>query len=90
MCKESYINEQLKLGITDILYSVNIAQQQGYIYLLVEHQSTADVLMPFRIVKYICAIMDHHLKQTCKNELPLVVPLAFYHGQSATLIARIY
>lgn len=79
--KESYIDKQLKLNITDILYSVNVQQKSGYIYLLVEHQSTADVLMPFRMLKYIFAIMDQHLKGSKDKILPLVIPMVFYHGQ---------
>lgn len=81
LCKESYINKQLKLDITDMLYSVNIEQQMGYIYLLIEHQSSVDLLMPFRMIKYSCDIMDHHIKQNNTTILPLIVPMVFYHGK---------
>lgn len=80
LCKGSYIDENLKLGIADILYSVNIQQQSAYLYLLVEHQSNADPLMAFRIFKYICDIMDNHQNKTKEKILPLVVPMVFYHG----------
>ena len=83
LCKESYIDEHLKLGITDILYSANIQQQSAYLYLLVEHQSSEDELMPFRILKYICDIMDHHMNKTKGKILPIVVPMVFYHGKKA-------
>lgn len=83
LCKESYIDEHLKLGITDILYSAKIKQQSAYLYLLVEHQSSEDELMPFRILKYICDIMDHHTNKTKEKILPIVVPMVFYHGKKA-------
>ncbi len=83
ICKESYIDEELKEYIDDIVYKVNVEEeQQGYIYLALEHQSTAKHLMAFRFIKYQLSIIDNHLKQNpnCKY-LPLVFPLLYYHGK---------
>lgn len=82
ICKESYIDEELKECIDDIVYKVNIEnKQQGYIYLALEHQSTATHFMAFRFIKYQLAIIDNHLKQNPNNKyLPLVFPLLYYHG----------
>ena len=82
ICKESYIDEELKEYIDDIVYRVNIEEgQQGYIYLALEHQSTAKHLMAFRFIKYQLAIIDNHLKQHPNSKyLPLVFPLLYYHG----------
>lgn len=81
--KESYIDEYLKLALTDILFAVSFQQKPGYLYTLVEHQSTPDKLMPFRFLKYMIAIMEQHLKTTQQDQLPIVYPLLFYSGQSA-------
>lgn len=81
LCKESFVGKDLSEKVTDILYSVRIQQQEGYIYILVEHQSTPEILMPFRIQEYIVRIMREHLTQTKKNILPIVVPIVFYNGQ---------
>ncbi|MHA2040139.1 MAG: Rpn family recombination-promoting nuclease/putative transposase [Promethearchaeota archaeon] len=35
-----------------MLYTAQFGQRQGYLYLLVEHQSTPDKLMPYRLLKY--------------------------------------
>jgi predicted transposase/invertase (TIGR01784 family) len=78
--KESFINDSLKLQIADILYSAEFGDQLGYLYILIEHQSTPSELMPFRILQYMVAIMNHHLTKTGKNRLPIVYPMIFYNG----------
>lgn len=82
ICKESYIDEELKESIDDIVYKVNVdEEQQGYIYLALEHQSTAKHFMAFRFIKYQLAIISNHLKQNPNSKyLPLVFPLLYYHG----------
>lgn len=81
--KESFIDEKLKMQITDILFSVDFAGKPGYIYLLLEHTSTVDRMLPFRMLKYSIAVMEYHLKKN-KNKkdavLPIVYPLMFYTG----------
>ena len=78
-CKDSYVDEKLKLSMADVLYQVKFAGQDGYLYVLVEHQSTVDKMMPFRFLKYILRIMDDHLNQG-NNCLPVVYPLLFFQG----------
>jgi predicted transposase/invertase (TIGR01784 family) len=80
--KESFIDDKLKLQITDLLYTTKFNEKNGYIYLLVEHQSTAKRLMPFRIAKYIIAIMDWHLQREDTETLPMVYPMIFYSGKT--------
>jgi predicted transposase/invertase (TIGR01784 family) len=79
--KESYVDEQLKLLVTDMLFSADFGATPGYLYLLVEHQSMADRLMPLRILKYMTAIMEQHLKKSNSGQLPVVYPLLFYNGK---------
>lgn len=50
-------------------------------YVLVEHQSSAERLMPLRILKYQIEIIQTYISQYKTEEnLPLVVPLVFYNG----------
>ncbi|HGG5248837.1 TPA: Rpn family recombination-promoting nuclease/putative transposase [Salmonella enterica subsp. enterica serovar Paratyphi B] len=77
----SYVDEELKEMHSDILYSVKMAQdEQCLLYCVVEHQSTEDELMAWRMTKYTIRAMDDHLKKGYKT-LPVVVPLLFYHGE---------
>jgi predicted transposase/invertase (TIGR01784 family) len=80
LCPESYIDEALKLTASDILYKANIAGKLAYIYILAEHESKADKLLPFWVIKYTTSILDRHIKQYPKKPLPLVIPLVLYTG----------
>ncbi|TAK73139.1 MAG: Rpn family recombination-promoting nuclease/putative transposase [Gammaproteobacteria bacterium] len=77
----SQIDEMRKEVIVDLLYKTTIAEREAYLYLLVEHQSTPDELMAFRMLKYSCNIIDEHLKRTKKKTLPLIYPMVIYHGE---------
>jgi predicted transposase/invertase (TIGR01784 family) len=81
LCSETYIDKELQKKASDILYSVNIKGNKGYLYILAEHQSSPDKLMPLRIAQYTCAIMQRHKKEHPEKKLPLVVPLVLYHGK---------
>lgn len=76
----SHIDEILKQRCSDILYSLEINDSPGYVYCLIEHQSKAEKLMPFRMLSYQVAIMQRHLDQGY-DQLPLVIPLLLYHGR---------
>ncbi|MDC9583208.1 Rpn family recombination-promoting nuclease/putative transposase [Xenorhabdus sp. PR6a] len=77
----SFIDEKLRKLYTDVLYSVETVQGEGYIYCVIEHQSTPDPMMAWRLMQYSVSVMASHLKNGHKK-LPLVVPLLFYHGKT--------
>lgn len=81
--KDSFIDKHLQLALTDMLFSVQFNKHPGYLYTLVEHQSKPDKLMPFRLLKYMLAIMEQHLKTTQQMKLPVVYPMLFYNGKTA-------
>ncbi|EII0382499.1 Rpn family recombination-promoting nuclease/putative transposase [Salmonella enterica] len=76
----SFVDQTLRELHSDVLYSVETAEgHAGYIYCLLEHQSTADRMMAWRMMRYSMAVMDAHLKKG-NDTLPVVVPLLFYQG----------
>ncbi|MEI8055082.1 MAG: Rpn family recombination-promoting nuclease/putative transposase [bacterium] len=77
---ESHIDDKLKLQITDLLYYAEFSGKPGYIYVLIEHQANPHKLMPFRLIKYMIAIMEDHLKKTKDDILPVIYPCIFYTG----------
>jgi predicted transposase/invertase (TIGR01784 family) len=79
--KESYLDDKLRLQIVDLLYTVKVNEEPGYIYTLIEHMSTYDRLLPFRMLKYMIAIMEHHLKKTGTKKLPFIFPMIVYTGK---------
>ncbi|HGN0867284.1 TPA: Rpn family recombination-promoting nuclease/putative transposase [Providencia alcalifaciens] len=75
----SFIDKTLRSRLSDLLYRVETKQGSGYFYLLVEHQSTPDKLMGWRLMHYAFSAMNQHLQQG-HHALPLIVPIQFYHG----------
>lgn len=80
LTSSSFVDEALRSRLSDMLYAVRTTQGRGYIYCLIEHQSRPDKRMAFRLLRYSLAAMQQHLAQG-NEDLPLVVPLLFYHGQ---------
>jgi predicted transposase/invertase (TIGR01784 family) len=80
MQPRSYINEVRQESEVDVLFKTTIDNKEAYLYFLLEHQSKPDPLMPFRLLKYLCNIMDDHLKTHKTKKLPLIYPLVVYHG----------
>ncbi|WGM04084.1 Rpn family recombination-promoting nuclease/putative transposase [Arsenophonus nasoniae] len=78
----SFIDSEMKNYQSDILYSVSTTKGSGYIYVLIEHQSTPDKLMAWRLMRYSLAAMHKHLEQGNK-QLPLVFPILFYCGEQS-------
>ncbi|MEQ4734063.1 MULTISPECIES: Rpn family recombination-promoting nuclease/putative transposase [unclassified Providencia] len=79
LTNSSFIDKQLRSRLSDVLYSVQTSHGTGYIYLLVEHQSTPDKLMAWRLMHYAFLAMNQHMQQG-STVLPLVIPILFYHG----------
>ena len=82
----SFIDPELKALHTDILYSIllrNTLQEKAYIYVHVEHQSSPDKMMAFRMVKYAIKIIDRDLKSDHKTStLPVIIPVVIYNGKN--------
>lgn len=79
--KNSFVKDDLQEQSADILFSADFGDKHGYLYVLIEHQSTASEILPFRILKYVVSIMEEHLKKEETNILPIVFPICIYNGQ---------
>lgn len=76
---DSFIEGDLRAYYSDVLWSLKTTEGDGYIYVVIEHQSTPDAHMAFRLMRYAIAAMQKHL-DAGHPQLPLVVPMLFYHG----------
>lgn len=76
----SFVEDDLRQYFSDILYSLKTSNGDGYIHVLVEHQSTPDRHMAFRLMRYAVAAMHRHLEAGHK-QLPMVIPVLFYTGK---------
>jgi len=80
----SFVDEDLRRSQTDVLYEVERVENDAslWLYILLEHQSTPDRWMRFRLLKYCCRIWDMHLAQRpTPRELRPIAPLVFYQGE---------
>ncbi|PRD14458.1 Rpn family recombination-promoting nuclease/putative transposase [Pantoea coffeiphila] len=76
----SFVEENLRAFYSDVLYSVKTTSGEGYIHILIEHQSSPDRHMAFRLMRYAIAAMQRHL-DAGHSRLPLVIPFLFYNGR---------
>lgn len=76
----SFVDEKLRALHSDILWSVKTREGDGYIYVVIEHQSREDIHMAFRLMRYSMAVMQRHIEHDKRRQLPLVIPMLFYHG----------
>jgi recombination-promoting nuclease RpnB len=77
----SFVEDDLRPYFSDVLYSLKTRSGgDGYVQVLIEHQSTPDRQMAFRLLRYAVAAMKRHLDAGHKT-LPLVIPVLFYAGQ---------
>jgi predicted transposase YdaD len=84
--KDSFIDEELRDSYSDLLYSVQLAEQdgksiEGQVYLLMEHKSRSDPMTCFQLLRYIVRIWEQRLRSG--KYLCPVFPLVIYHGQEA-------
>ncbi|WP_052326461.1 Rpn family recombination-promoting nuclease/putative transposase [Halobacteroides halobius] len=79
--KDSFIEKELEEVFSDILYKVSLNNKDAYIYLLFEHKSYTYKKISIQLLKYVIKIWELKLKQTEREELPLVIPMVFYHGR---------
>lgn len=86
VCPNSFIDEELKLLQSDVLFKARVAGEEACFYTLVEHQSKPDKMMPFRLLKYMVKIWDSVIKTKGKKNplpLPVIVPMVFYTGKGS-------
>ena len=79
--KTTYVDNKLRASHTDCLFSATIDEQDSYIYILVEHQSSPDKNMTLRLWKYMIQIWDDHTRIHKTDRLPIIVPMLLYNGR---------
>lgn len=82
ICKDTFIENDLKEFFCDLLYKVDLGDAEGFIYILFEHKSYRDRLTPLQLLEYMLKIWRLYLKQDSTQRLPIIVPLVLYHGPS--------
>lgn len=73
LTEKSFIVPQLREIHSDVIYKCLINEVPGYLFFLLEHQSTDDPLMAFRFLHAIVSLSYEHLKQG-HTKLPIILP----------------
>jgi len=77
----SFVSPDLRERYSDIHFSIPMADRRLYIYILVEHQSTPDRRMPFRIRFYVDLLWIRLQEEFGPGYFPLIYPLVIYNGK---------
>jgi predicted transposase/invertase (TIGR01784 family) len=85
VCPGSFVDEELQQTHSDVLYAVPLRTGgEGFVYVLLEHQSSSDPLMAFRILRYVVRIWERWLREHPNaRTLPIVLPVLLHHGDNA-------
>lgn len=83
-CPGSYVDEELHHLHSDLLYAVRThSGDEGLVYVLFEHQSSADPTMPFRLLRYLVRIWERwQAEHPGSTRLPVVLPVVMHHGEA--------
>jgi len=95
LCDKGFVDPFFKDLESDLIYSAKVADRDVYFYILTELQSTVDYTMPFRMFKYMSAILMRAFDDTPQNKreradfrLPVVVPILFYNGDDRWVVSQ--
>jgi predicted transposase YdaD len=77
----SFVDEELTNRQADVLMRTRLDGREAFVYVLIEHQSSPDRMMPLRMLRYLIRIWDRYLDEHPKaKRLPMIVPLVVYQG----------
>ena len=81
LANSSYISKQLRPYFSDIVYTCPYGSSKIVLSFLFEHKSQPVPYLHIQILRYILEVWKNNLRR--KQELQVVVPLLFYHGQES-------
>ena len=77
----SVVDPQHRDRHADLLYTVKVAGQRAFLYMLFEHKSRPDTLTPFQLLVYEVRIWERFLAQNPRSKkLPMIVPIVVHHS----------
>ncbi len=86
----SFVDSQFHNTHTDLLFSAPLAERDGLIYLLFEHQSSPDHTLPLRLLRYMTRIWENLLKTRSaqpQHRLPVILPVVLSQNAEVWHIA---
>ncbi len=85
----SFVDEALAEVHSDLLFSARLRGRAAFVYILFEHQSTVDPMMPVRLLRYVMRIWDAWLaRHPDARTIPAVLPVVLHQGPRPWTAAR--
>lgn len=82
---KSFISDHYKETESDLIYKVKVRDENIYIYILIEFQSTAPRFMIVRVLNYITSFYLDYIESQAETKnllLPVVFPIVLYNGEN--------
>ena len=79
-----HITEQYETRLSDIVYK----KEGKEIYYIIEHQSTVDLNMPYRMLRYCMELMRKTIEDSKQKIYPTIVPVVIYTGERKWTVVR--
>jgi predicted transposase/invertase (TIGR01784 family) len=79
LTNKSFVDDKLAQTHSDLVYKCLLQAKEVYIYTLLEHQSTPERLLAFRMLKYNLSLMEQHLNER-HSHLPIILNVCLYAG----------
>ncbi|EIJ42418.1 hypothetical protein BegalDRAFT_1536 [Beggiatoa alba B18LD] len=79
---KSFVSEHYKETESDLIYKVKFKEQEAYIYVLLEFQSSVVWFMALRVLHYLCSFwLDYAETRPKVKKLPPIFPIVLYNGE---------
>ncbi|MCK8824622.1 Rpn family recombination-promoting nuclease/putative transposase [Fuchsiella alkaliacetigena] len=71
----------------DIVYRIKLDDEEAFVFIMLEHQSKTDFLMPFRLLEYMTRLWRVYIDENADEsenkpfKLPPILPIVFYDGE---------
>ena len=77
----SFRDEDLNQSHSDLLYGVRTTTgEEALVFVLFEHQSEPDPIMPLRMAKYMVRVWERWLVEHPRTKLPIILPVVLHHN----------
>src|SRR6266568_4794538 len=79
----TFVSKDMVDRQSDLLFQIPLDGRDAFIYLLLEHQSSNDRMMAFRMLEYVVGIWSNYLRENPKKKtLPPIIPVVVHVGPS--------
>lgn len=80
---KSFVDEEYQQWESDLIYRVPLGEEEVYVYVLLEFQSTVNRMMALRVLNYVVSLYMDLTRGQYLEKLPPIFPIVLYNGDAA-------